>query len=273
MAESPSAPQRAIEVFLSYAHPDEALHDELVAHLSILVRQGIIAGWHDRRIPVGREWAGDIDAHLATAHIILLLVSADFLASDYCYDIEMQKVMTLHYTGEAFVIPVIMRPVDWHDAPFGQLQALPQNGRPVTTWPNRDEAFLAIARGIRDVAMGIGELPAVAHPRADGSSAPLQLPLSLPVRYWRVVLFVVGTLSIAYLVRGPAHETLGSISSYVSGLLEHLGILVRRISSRELIFTGAILCVIGGLAFGTRQILELIAAWQIVKRIRNLERR
>jgi hypothetical protein len=110
--------------------------------------------------------------------------------------------------------------------------------------------------------------------RSDVGSAPLQLPLNPLVRYWRmVVLFAVGTLSIAYLVRGPAHETLGSISSYVSGLLEHLGILVRRISSRGLIFTGAILCVIGGLAFGTRQILELIAAWRIVKRIRNLERR
>jgi len=91
--------------------------------------------------------------------------------------------------------------------------------------------------------------------------------------WWDVSLFVVVVLSLAYLVLDPAHETFGSISSYVSGLLELLGLLVRRISARELIFTGAILCVIGGLAFGTRQILDFIAAWRIIKRIRDLERR
>ena len=79
MATSPSAPQRAIEVFFSYAHEDEALRDELAKHLSLLTRQGIIAGWHDRQILAGSEWADAIDAHLETAHIILLLVSADFL--------------------------------------------------------------------------------------------------------------------------------------------------------------------------------------------------
>ena len=82
-------PVKPIEVFYSYSHKDERLRDELDKHLAILKRQGVIQGWHDRRIGDGKEWEGEIDAHLNTAHVILLLVSADFLASDYCYDVEM----------------------------------------------------------------------------------------------------------------------------------------------------------------------------------------
>jgi TIR domain len=152
VATSPSAPQQAIEVFFSYAHKDEELRDELAKHLRLLERQGIIAGWHDRQILAGSAWADAIDTHLETAHIILLLVSADFLASNYCYDLEVQRAMTRHTAGEARVIPIILRAVDWHSAPFGKLQALPKDGRPVTSWPNRDEAFLDIARGIRAMA-------------------------------------------------------------------------------------------------------------------------
>jgi hypothetical protein len=139
----------AIEVFFSYAHEDEDLRDELEKHLSILKRQGVITGWHDRRIGAGREWEGEIDAHLNAAQVILLLVSADFVASDYCWDIELKWAMERHEDGEARVIPVILRPVDWEGAPFGKLEALPTDAKPVTIWPNQDEAFLDIAQGIR----------------------------------------------------------------------------------------------------------------------------
>jgi hypothetical protein len=159
MAASPPAPTPAIEVFFSYSHRDEALRDELATHLRLLERQGIIAGWHDRRIAPGGEWAGAIDARLQSARIILLLVSADFLASDYCYDVEVQQAMGRHDAGEARVIPVILRPVDWHSAPFGRLQALPKDGRPVTSWPTHDDAFLDVARGIRAVAEELARRP------------------------------------------------------------------------------------------------------------------
>jgi formylglycine-generating enzyme required for sulfatase activity len=153
MAATPSPPPRAIEVFFSYAHADEALRNELENHLSNLKQQGIIVGWHDRRIPPGREWAEAIDTHIQTAQIILLLVSADFLASEYCSKLEVQQAMARHTAADAcVVIPVILRPCDWHSAPFGRLQALPADGRPITSWPDRDEAFLNVARGIRDVA-------------------------------------------------------------------------------------------------------------------------
>ena len=137
------------EIFFSYCHRDEDLMKELVKHLSILKRQGIVRDWHDRQIIAGSEWEGQIDEHLNSAQVILLLVSSDFLASDYCWGVETQKAMQRHEAGEACVIPVILRPVDWQGAPFGMLQSLPKDTRPITSWTNRDEAFLDVAQGIR----------------------------------------------------------------------------------------------------------------------------
>ncbi len=139
-----------VEVFFSYSHRDEQLKDELLKHLSLLRRGNVIAAWHDRKIGAGREWANEIDSHLNSARIVLLLVSADFLASDYCYDTEMKKAMERHDLGEARVIPVILRKVDWNRAPFAKLNALPRDGKPVTSWPDRDEAFADVAEGIRE---------------------------------------------------------------------------------------------------------------------------
>jgi len=141
-----------VEVFFSYSHKDEELRDELSKHLAMLKRQTVITAWHDRRIGAGKEWENEIDEHLNSADIILLLISSDFLASDYCYDVEMKTAMRRHDDGEARVIPVILRPVDWKGARFGKLQSLPRDARPVTEWPNRDEAFLNVAQGIRVAA-------------------------------------------------------------------------------------------------------------------------
>ena len=140
-----------ITLFYSYAHVDEPLRQQLEKHLSLLQRQGLILPWHDRAILPGDEWAKDIDEHLNTASIILLLISPDFLASDYCYDKEMQRALERHTRGEARVIPVILRPCDWQSAPFGKLQAVPRDGKAITTWQNQDEAFLAVATELRRV--------------------------------------------------------------------------------------------------------------------------
>jgi tetratricopeptide (TPR) repeat protein len=139
----------SIKLFFSYSHKDEELRNQLALHLTMLKREGVIQEWHDRRIIAGQEWGSQIDVHLNTADIILLLVSADFLASDYCYDIEVKRAMQRHASGEACVIPVIIRTCDWTSAPFGKLQVLPKDARPVTRWDDRDEAFLDIAKGIR----------------------------------------------------------------------------------------------------------------------------
>jgi len=148
---SKPAPNSAIEVFYSYAHEDEPLRDELEKQLSILKRQNLIRTWHDRQITAGAEWGQDISDHLNTADLILLLISANFIASDYCWDIELQRAIQRHDAGEACVIPIILRAVEWRTALFSKLKALPTDGRAVTSWPIRDEAFADIAKGISGV--------------------------------------------------------------------------------------------------------------------------
>lgn len=139
-------------IFFSYSHVDEALRDQLENQLAMLKRQGIVEAWHDRRIDAGSDWAGAIDHHVETDGIILLLVSPDFIASDYCYEREMKRALERYDAGEAIVIPVILRPCDWHHAPFGKLQAVPKDGKPVTLMPNIDAALLEVAQAVRAAA-------------------------------------------------------------------------------------------------------------------------
>lgn len=143
-------------VFFSYSHADEQLRNELEVHLAMLKREGIIDTWHDRRIDAGENIDHAIDERINRDDIILLLVSSSFLDSAYCFDVELERAMARHEAGEAVVIPVILRPCDWTRAPFGKLLALPTDGRPVTRWPDKDEAYLDIVQGIRRVAERIG---------------------------------------------------------------------------------------------------------------------
>ncbi|HEY0076553.1 MAG TPA: COR domain-containing protein [Abditibacteriaceae bacterium] len=136
-------------VFISYSHKDESLREELETHLSIMRRQSIIDVWHDRKIGAGEEWKNQIDVNLEKADIILLLISSDFIASDYCYDREMMRAMERHDKGEAIVIPVVLRDCDWHEAPFGKLQALPKDGKAVTLWNDKDTAWRNVSEGIK----------------------------------------------------------------------------------------------------------------------------
>lgn len=146
-----------MNLFFSYCHVDEALRDELEKHLSILKRQGVISPWHDRRIGPGEDFTHQISSHLEEADIILLLVSSDFLASDYCYDIEMKRALERHACGEAVVIPVILRPCDWHGSAFGSILAATKDGKPITKFPTLDDGFLevtlAIKRAIDSIAL------------------------------------------------------------------------------------------------------------------------
>lgn len=127
------------------------MRDKLEKHLSALRRANVIAGWHDRKIVPGGDWKDQIDEHVETAHIILLLVSAEFLSSDYCYDVELKRAIARHDAGEARVVPIVLRPCDWVNTPIGRLQALPRDGKPVSDFPTQDHAFNEVARGIRRV--------------------------------------------------------------------------------------------------------------------------
>ena len=163
-----------LSVFFSYSHEDEQLRNQLEQQLDILKRQKIIAIWHDRRITAGEEINHAIDVNLEAADIVLLLVSPAFLSSDYCYDREMNRAMGRHALGEAVVIPVILRPCDWHGAPFGKLLATPTDGKPVTLWADRDTALLEVVKAIRAAAAKL--TPAAVQPPKPAAS-PLVEPL------------------------------------------------------------------------------------------------
>src|SRR2546430_17246710 len=128
----------AVEIFFCYAREDEEHRKRLEKHLQALKRQEIIDMWHDRMISAKAEWSRQIDRHLNTAKIILLLVSPDFMSSDYCYSQEMLRAMERHERGDARVIPVILRPVYWQGAPFGKLQVLPTDAKAIISrdWPH-----------------------------------------------------------------------------------------------------------------------------------------
>ncbi len=186
----------AVEVFFSYSHKDEDLRDELATYLALLKNQRLIKAWHDREISAGTEWANAIDENLNSADVILLLVSANFLASRYCYDIEMKRAMERHEAGEARVIPIILKPVDWSGAIFGKLQALPKNAKPITIWQNHDEAFLNVAQGIRRVVEEIAKGKA-----GDEGSETLKQPIAIftepePTLKTQPFEFEVATVSV-----------------------------------------------------------------------------
>ncbi len=171
-----SAPPESqpITVFVSYSHRDEEFKDELVAHLANLKRQGKIRAWQDRDIEAGTEWDAEIRQQLESAEIILLLISHYFINSDYCYDLEMRRAIERHQEGTARVIPIILKPCDWQETPFSKLQVLPKDGKPVSQWGDRDEAFLNVAQGIR---RAVESLQLITPPPPNSAAPPTPNPL------------------------------------------------------------------------------------------------
>ncbi len=147
----------SIEIFFCYAREDEALVNQLKRHLIPLQRQRLIDIWYDRDISAGTEWELEIKEHLNSAQIILLLVSPDFMASDYCYGVEMRRALERHEQKEVRVIPVILRPVCWQIPSLHKLQALPLDAKPVvsSSWHYQDEAFFNVTEGTRIVAVKV----------------------------------------------------------------------------------------------------------------------
>lgn len=163
-----------LELFFSYSHRDEPLRNELEVHLAMLKRQGVITTWDDRRIGAGKDFGNEISDSLDRADIVLLLVSPYFLASDYCYDVEMRRALERHHAGATRVIPVILQACDWHRAPFGALRASPNDGKPISKFPNQHDAFLLVAQDIRAAVEEINasRLPKVASSAAAPPDGP-----------------------------------------------------------------------------------------------------
>jgi len=149
----------ALRLFYCYSHADSALRKKLEEHLSLLKRDNLIAEWFDGKIGPGKDIDQSIDESLARSDIVLLLISAAFLHSDYCWDKEMTRALERQEQGLARVIPIILRPVEdgWQSTVFGRLKALPRDGKPVTKWANRDAAWADIVNGIRKAAKELQE--------------------------------------------------------------------------------------------------------------------
>jgi hypothetical protein len=141
--------KRALKVFYSYSHEDELYRAALRTHLSLLLRQGEIEDWFDRMITPGTEWEDAIYTNLDRSDVVLLLVSPNFLNSEFCYGKELEKALELHFSNRSVVIPIIIRPCDWETASFAKLLALPKDGKAVSTWRNQDEAWKNIVQGIK----------------------------------------------------------------------------------------------------------------------------
>jgi hypothetical protein len=141
-------PSKPYDIFLSYSHEDEELMTLVRKHLVVYDRLGMIRKWWDRKLMGGQELDKSISEYLASSDIILLFLSASFLASDYCYGVEMAQALEQHAKGRSVVVPVILRPCGWRAAPIKNLVALPRDGRPVTQWPDKDEAANNVADGV-----------------------------------------------------------------------------------------------------------------------------
>jgi TIR domain-containing protein len=165
------AKRTRLRVFVSYAHRDERLLEELNKHLSPLRRSTLIDTWDDRRIRAGNDVDCTIDERLMSADVVLLLISPDFINSDYCYRREMRTALRRHARGEAIIIPVILRSVDWKKTPIGRLRAVPKDAKPVTNWHRRDDALLDVATHIRRIAEEMAaERTVKQNPRAVNAS-------------------------------------------------------------------------------------------------------
>ena len=184
-----------IEIFCCYAHEDQPLLHKLKAHLMSLQWQGLISIWSDTNIDAGMEWEEEIKKHLDTAHIILLLVSSDFMKSDYCYSKEMRRAMERHEHGEAHVIPILLRLTMWKGSPFEKLQFLPTNAKAVTdrTW-TEDEALYDVAEHISDVVKALR----IQHSLAEGNRLYKE-------HHYEEALVIYEQLTHLESAYGPAH--------------------------------------------------------------------
>jgi hypothetical protein len=153
LASAPGA--AALTLFISYSHADEALKNDLLKHLAPLKRLKLIEAWHDRKLKAGDEVDHEISTSLEKSDIALFLVSVDFINSQYCYDVELEKALELQAQGKLAVVPVILRSCLWQHTPLSKLLALPKDGKAITAWADRDEALVDVAEGIRQKALEV----------------------------------------------------------------------------------------------------------------------
>lgn len=180
---SASAP---LDVFIAYAREDEKYLNDLHTYLSTLKREGLVSLWHDRRIEPGQDWEREIDNRISTYPIILLLISAYFMDSDYCYGKELKQAIERHERGDARVIPIICRDCEWKIESLRKLNALPRDGRPVTSWRPQSRAWLDVAEGIRRAAQTISRQSTYSGIASNGPN-----PLNLEAQVFSTIMEMI----------------------------------------------------------------------------------
>jgi hypothetical protein len=151
-------PSNTVRLFYCYAHEDETHLLELEKHLAFFKRQGSLLSWSDRQVAPGKNWKQEVTAHITRAHLVILLLSPDFLYSDRC-DEEMRQAIAFASEGKTRVIPIILRPVVWQETFLTNLQLLPQDGKPISRWEDRDEAWRQVAASIGRIVSDLLHLP------------------------------------------------------------------------------------------------------------------
>lgn len=197
-----------LRIFCGYAHEDESLFHELKKSLAILIRQEAISVWHYGDLHPGAQWEYEIEQELNNADIILLLISPNFMASDYCYSKEMNWAITRSMTGAARVIPILGKPTPgWEATPLGQLQTLPTGLLPIVSWRERAEAFADITKGLNGVIhqmqqedrypikeYSIATRPFV--PQFVPQSEQSRMPRQRAIEQWKAGISQLGTLQL-----------------------------------------------------------------------------
>ena len=202
-----------LKLFVSYSHADKKHRDRLELALSLMKRQGLVETWSDIKMTAGTTIDARIAQEMRSADVFLLLVSPDFLASNYCYEKELSFALERHSAGRARVVPIIVRPADWMSSPVSGLLSLPEDAEAVSLWPDEDQAWLSVSTGLRSV------LTELSKARAN------QVEISTPTKIGEAIKTAFVKLQVAYESRSDGsganpHTGLSELDQLLCGLHE-----------------------------------------------------
>jgi hypothetical protein len=169
-----------MKVFISYSHADERAVERLKTHTAMLAREGLITSFYDRDILAGGHLDSQIFAELESADIFLAMVSPDFLASNYCYEREMERAIELHGDGKIRIVPVLVEECDWKSSPLAQFKSLPKDAKAISTWANENAAYLSVITGLREVAQKNSKPKPTTKSAADATPPSTNSPKAKP---------------------------------------------------------------------------------------------
>jgi hypothetical protein len=149
----PDASEAKLKVLISYNHADTSYLDRLLAHLRLLERQGKIEIWVDTKIKKGALWENEINNALSSAKVAILLISADYLASDFIADVELPQILARAETGDLRILSLILSAGLFKYTDLNIYQAVNPPSNPIASMPadKREVVFAQVAKVVRDI--------------------------------------------------------------------------------------------------------------------------